>query len=90
MTNTRSWAWYGIGAVLCMGVAWNALAARRVAAAKNADSQDTARREVAITVDDLPGALPGNDFAYGDLKELQKINHAIPAALKAHHAWAIG
>ena len=27
---------------------------------------------------------------YGDLKELQKINHGIPGVLKAHHAWAIG
>jgi peptidoglycan/xylan/chitin deacetylase (PgdA/CDA1 family) len=50
----------------------------------------SALREVAITVDDLPGALPGNDFAYGDLKELQKINHTIPVILKAHHAWSIG
>ena len=48
------------------------------------------QRAVVITVDDLPGALPGNDFALGDLKALQKINHGIPAILKAHHAWAVG
>jgi peptidoglycan-N-acetylglucosamine deacetylase len=48
------------------------------------------QHSVSITVDDLPGALPGDDFAYGELKELQKINRGIPAALKAHHAWAIG
>ena len=49
-----------------------------------------AQRTIAVTVDDLPGAIPGNDFAMGDLKELQKINRTIPATLKAHHAWAIG
>jgi peptidoglycan-N-acetylglucosamine deacetylase len=48
------------------------------------------QRAVVVTVDDLPGALPGNDFALGDLKTLQKINHGIPAILKAHHAWAVG
>jgi peptidoglycan-N-acetylglucosamine deacetylase len=48
------------------------------------------QRAVVITVDDLPGALPGNDFALGDLKTLQKINRGIPAILKAHHAWAVG
>ena len=53
-------------------------------------AQAGAQHSVAITVDDLPGALPGNDFAYGELKELQKINRGIPAALKTHHAWAIG
>lgn len=49
-----------------------------------------AQRALVVTVDDLPGALPGNDFALGDLKTLQKINHGIPAILKAHHAWAVG
>jgi len=55
-----------------------------------AQSAAPAQRTVAITVDDLPGAVVGNDFAMGDLKELQKINRAIPAILKSHHAWAIG
>ena len=58
--------------------------------ATQAAAQPGAQHSVAITVDDLPGALPGNDFAYGELKELQKINRGIPAALKAHHAWSIG
>ncbi|HEY0703823.1 MAG TPA: polysaccharide deacetylase family protein [Candidatus Acidoferrales bacterium] len=48
------------------------------------------QRTLVMTVDDLPGALPGNDFAVGDLKVLQKINRGIPATLKAHHAWAVG
>src|ERR1700723_945744 len=60
------------------------------AAGHSAQGTPPSQRTIAVTVDDLPGAIPGNDFAMGDLKELQKINHAIPAILKSHHAWAIG
>lgn len=52
--------------------------------------QTNMQKTVVVTVDDLPGALPANDFAVGDLKVLQKINRGIPAILKAHHAWAVG
>lgn len=52
--------------------------------------QSVALRQLAVTIDDLPGAEPGTDHATGDLKELQKINHTIPAILKAHHVPAIG
>jgi peptidoglycan/xylan/chitin deacetylase (PgdA/CDA1 family) len=45
------------------------------------------QRTVAVTVDDLPGAEPGTDHATGNLKELEKINHAIPAALRSHHTY---
>lgn len=90
MINRQRSAWCAISVLLCAGLAWNFLSAPRARAAKSSRAQQTEQREVAITVDDLPGALPGNDFAYGDLKELQKINHGIPAVLKAHHAWAIG
>ena len=83
-----------VGALFCAAVAWGAHATRLSAGSRGAQTPgptpDAAQHSVAITVDDLPGALPGNDFAYGDLKELQKINRGIPAALKAHHAWAIG
>jgi peptidoglycan/xylan/chitin deacetylase (PgdA/CDA1 family) len=48
------------------------------------------RRMLVITVDDLPGAEPGTDHAMSDLKQLQRMNHAIPAILKAHHVPAIG
>jgi peptidoglycan-N-acetylglucosamine deacetylase len=48
------------------------------------------QRMVAITVDDLPGAEPGTDHAVGELKELEHINRAIPAALRAHHVPGIG
>jgi peptidoglycan-N-acetylglucosamine deacetylase len=52
--------------------------------------QAGAQRTLAVTVDDLPGAEPGTDHAISDLKELQKINRAIPAMLKAHRVPAIG
>ena len=58
--------------------------------AGRAQAQSNNQKTVVMTVDDLPGALPGNDFALGDLKNLQKINRGIPAILKAHHAWAVG
>jgi peptidoglycan/xylan/chitin deacetylase (PgdA/CDA1 family) len=88
----------GVGAVVCAVMAWGAHGGRTVAAIRSGGAQDAAQggtpvgsqRSIAITVDDLPGALPGDDFAYGELKELQKINRGIPAALKTHHAWAIG
>jgi peptidoglycan/xylan/chitin deacetylase (PgdA/CDA1 family) len=51
---------------------------------------EQAKRRVAITVDDLPGAIPATPTANGDLRELQRYNEAIPAMLKAHHAPAIG
>src|SRR5216684_1980184 len=49
-------------------------------------------KAVAITVDDLPGAVParGSWAAVGDLKDLQGINRAITQILKSHHAPAIG
>jgi len=48
------------------------------------------QRSVAITVDDLPGAIPGTDKGTGDLKELERINRAIPSILRAHHVPGIG
>jgi peptidoglycan-N-acetylglucosamine deacetylase len=92
----------GVGALVCAAMVWGAAGARSAAAIRGGGAQDAgqsgaqagtqlgSQRSIAITVDDLPGALPGNDFAYGELKELQKINRGIPAALKVHYAWAIG
>jgi peptidoglycan/xylan/chitin deacetylase (PgdA/CDA1 family) len=48
------------------------------------------QRSVVITVDDLPGAIPGTDKSMGDLKELERINRAIPSILRAHHVPGIG
>ena len=47
-------------------------------------------RKVAITVDDLPGAIPATPDASGDLHNLERYNETILAILKAHHAPAIG
>jgi peptidoglycan/xylan/chitin deacetylase (PgdA/CDA1 family) len=54
------------------------------------NAQTAAQRTIVVTVDDLPGAEPGTDHATSDLKQLQRINRAIPAILKAHHVPAIG
>ena len=51
---------------------------------------ETPKRKVAITVDDLPGAIPATPTANGELHELERYNEAIPAILKAHQAPAIG
>lgn len=53
---------------------------------------ESGSKTVAVTVDDLPGAVPGRGSweAVGNLKDLQKINRAIPQILKAHHAPGIG
>jgi len=51
---------------------------------------ETPKRQVAITVDDLPGAIPATPTANGELHELERYNEAIPAILKAHQAPAIG
>jgi peptidoglycan/xylan/chitin deacetylase (PgdA/CDA1 family) len=57
-----------------------------------AANAQTESRTIAITVDDLPGAVPGTGSleAVGDLNELQKINSTIPQILNAHHVPAIG
>ncbi len=47
-------------------------------------------RTVAVTIDDLPGAVPGSDDAMGDLNALRSWNHGVLQALAKHHAPAIG
>jgi peptidoglycan/xylan/chitin deacetylase (PgdA/CDA1 family) len=49
-------------------------------------------KAIVVTVDDLPGAVPGtgSPSAFGDLSELQKLNRDIPQILKKHHAPGIG
>ena len=87
--RTRQWGLrlIGVGALICVAMSWGTHAGRLPSEGRAGGMQDPAQsgsqHSVAITVDDLPGALPGDDFAYGDLKELQKINRGIPAALRA-------
>src|SRR4051794_1184770 len=47
-------------------------------------------RVVALTFDDLPIAVPGNDQAAGSLAEARRGNTSILKVLAAHHATAIG
>jgi peptidoglycan/xylan/chitin deacetylase (PgdA/CDA1 family) len=47
-------------------------------------------RSVALTFDDLPLAVPGNDQAPGKLAEARRVNTQILKVLAAHHATAIG
>lgn len=53
-------------------------------------AQNNPTRTVALTFDDLPLAVPGDDRAPGALAEAQRVNAAILKALAAHHATAIG
>ena len=53
-------------------------------------AQLTTARTVALTFDDLPLAVPGNDQAAGNVSEVQRVNAAILRTLAAHHATAIG
>src|SRR6266851_399795 len=66
--------------------------ARSVFAGARSQESESNSKAVAITVDDLPGAVPGMGSweAVGDLKDFEKINRAIPRILKSHHAPAIG
>jgi peptidoglycan/xylan/chitin deacetylase (PgdA/CDA1 family) len=47
-------------------------------------------RRVVVTLDDLPGAIPGSDKAMGNLAELIRCNTQIPRILQAHKVPAIG
>ena len=47
-------------------------------------------RTIALTFDDLPFAVPGDDQAPGKLAEVQRTNARILKTLAAHHAPAIG
>ena len=47
-------------------------------------------RTIAVTIDDLPGAVPGSDDAMGDLNSLRSWNHGVLQALAKHHVPAIG
>jgi peptidoglycan/xylan/chitin deacetylase (PgdA/CDA1 family) len=47
-------------------------------------------RRVVVTVDDLPGAVPGSDNAMGNLPNLRQWNHGVVRALVKHHVPGIG
>ena len=72
------------GALVCAMAAFGALHAKSAGAPvgtpvrTQAAAQPGAQHSVAITVDDLPGALPGNDFAYGELKNCRRSTGEFP------------
>ncbi len=53
-------------------------------------AQSASTRTMALTFDDLPFAVPGDDQAPGKLAEVQRANARILKTLAAHHATAIG
>ena len=53
-------------------------------------AQSASTRTMALTFDDLPFAVPGDDRAPGKLAEIQRANARILKVLAAHHATAIG
>jgi peptidoglycan/xylan/chitin deacetylase (PgdA/CDA1 family) len=61
-----------------------------VICALTVQAQESGRRTIALTFDDLPFAVPGNDQAPGSLDEVQRANTRILKTLAAHHATAIG
>lgn len=55
-----------------------------------ADGQLPDRKRIALTFDDLPMAVAGNDQAAGHLSDVQRINAALLDVLARHHAQAVG
>ena len=53
-------------------------------------TQAASPRAIALTFDDLPMAVVGNDHIAGPLEETQRINRELLATLRQHHAPAIG
>lgn len=78
----------GVFAVSLLGVVW--LGVRGNFTPPASASEESASKAVAVTIDDLPGAVPGTGNSVGSLKDLQRINSLIPQILNAHHAPAIG
>ncbi len=72
MRRTRLWS-----LCLLLSVSLCAVLAGAKQNASNTPAQP--ERRVAITVDDLPGAVPATPMANGELSELQRYNEAIPA-----------
>ncbi|MGI8772711.1 MAG: polysaccharide deacetylase family protein [Acidobacteriaceae bacterium] len=53
-------------------------------------TQAATSRSIALTFDDVPMAVVGNDHIAGPLEATQRINREILATLRRHHATAIG
>jgi peptidoglycan-N-acetylglucosamine deacetylase len=53
-------------------------------------SSSKMERRLAITMDDLPGAMPASDSDVGALRDVQRYNSSITAVFRKHHVAAIG
>jgi peptidoglycan/xylan/chitin deacetylase (PgdA/CDA1 family) len=79
--------------LICGGaVIVTALVIPALTAAMRARVQEVSpvERKVVLTIDDVPGAIPYNDYDVGTLEAVRTINRGVTEALKKHHAWAIG
>jgi peptidoglycan/xylan/chitin deacetylase (PgdA/CDA1 family) len=79
--------------LICGGaVIVTALVIPALTAATRARVQEVSpvERKVVLTIDDVPGAIPYNDYDVGTLEAVRTINRGVTEALKKHHAWAIG
>jgi peptidoglycan-N-acetylglucosamine deacetylase len=81
---TRAWT----GAFVLAGVGFVAAAVMPALPARV--QQPPVERKVALTIDDVPGAIPYNDYDIGTLEAVRTINRGVTEALKKHQAWAIG
>jgi peptidoglycan-N-acetylglucosamine deacetylase len=79
----------GMSAMLLYGAERTGSHGARASAGEHR-TQEPGAKSIAVTVDDLPGAVPGTGQSEGPLENLQKINRTIPRILKAHHAPGIG
>jgi peptidoglycan/xylan/chitin deacetylase (PgdA/CDA1 family) len=69
-------------AILCSGILFSSILLTPLA--------DAATRSIALTFDDLPMAVVGNDHIAGPLEITQRVNRELLDALRRHHATAIG
>ncbi len=78
-----------LGVLLAAGL-FAAAAGAPQAQEATSSSRPQADRTVAITVDDLPGAVPGSDKEMGNLRDLQRDNREVLHALVKHKVPALG
>ncbi len=71
-------------------VATAVIPARTAATRARVQEPSPVERRVVLTIDDVPGAIPYNDYDVGTLETVRTVNRGVIEALKKHHAWAIG
>ncbi len=76
--------------LLLAGVAFLPQARLATAQSQLQSQNGTPSRSIALTFDDIPMTVVGNDHIAGPLKETRRIDANLLRVLKAHHATAIG